>query len=87
MVQNRYEIGTKSVVQKILFSRWLFGENKSPTIAIVGRGVKKLRFLQNSQIDNVPGTLSFKKISKFFFAHQRLTTLSPKVCSKPANFV
>ena len=53
MVQNRYEIGTKSVVQKILFSRWLFGENKSPTIAIVGRGVKKLRFLENSQIDNV----------------------------------
>ena len=64
-VQTRYKLGTNSVQTryKLVVQKrcWLFGKNKLPTMAS-RKGVKKLRFLENSQIDNVPGTMYIQSI-------------------------
>ena len=57
LVQNRYKIGTKSVRNRYKIGctkkMLAFGENKSPTKAS-WKGSQEIRFLENSQIDNVP---------------------------------
>ena len=56
LVRNLYKNCTKSVqnwyVQKAGFLAKINRQQK-----LAGRGVKKLRFLENSQIDNVPDNL------------------------------
>ena len=56
-----------------MFSRTGFRRNQSPTITVPKRGVKKLRYLENSQIDNVPGP----SIS-FFFNEVEIPNRGPK---------